>query len=141
MILNVYGKTENGGTVFRMPNILLDPRLHYLVGVSRIYFDLETKETAFETFGNHDLLMVNSNLVDRSAANPHQAIVYFDFLRRNKLTQSYHASSIIFQPLQLRELSNASFSICNATGEAIKANYKTIFLQLEIKRSDKYGWI
>ena len=141
MILNLYGETESGKTVFRMPNILLDPRLHYQVGVSRIYFNLDTKQSAYEHFGNHDLLMINSNLVDRSAANPHQALVYFDFSKRDKLTQSFYTPSIIFQPLQLRELSNASFIIRTVSGEAIKANYKTLFIQLEIKRSDTYGWL
>ena len=140
MILSLYGETERGQVLFKMPNIVLDPRLHYVVGVYRVYFILDSQHSIFENLGNHDGLMISSNLVDRSATNPHQSIVYFDYTRRDKMIQSFEAASIIYQPLQLRELSSASFAICRVNGEVLTANFKTIFLQLEIKRKDNYGW-
>ena len=141
MILNIYGKSENGSEVFSMPNIILDRRLHYKVSVIRVYFSVDGRDTLKDPLSTHDLLLVSSNLVDRSAENPHQAIVYFDYNRKNKQVQSFCAQHIIFQPLQLYELANASFQIRRVNGEPVSANFNSIFFQLEIKRSDTYGWL
>ena len=141
MILNLYGQTKQNNLYFELPNIILDRRVHYQVGVHRVYLDIMSSSEIVESFRTHDLLMVTSNLVDRSASNPQQALVYFDVSKRDKFLQSYCSRGVIFHPLQMHELANASFNICYVNGEPAQAIYRQIFLQIEITRSQSYGWI
>ena len=140
MILNVYGRTEQNQLIVDMPNIALDRRYRYQIGVHRVYFEIENSGIIQLLRGNNDLLMISSNLVDRSAINPQQSIVYFDFSKRDKLMQSFCSLRVIFQPLQMYELANASFSVCLLNGQPVDVIFKQLFLQLEIKRSENYGW-
>ena len=140
MILNVYGKTEQNQLIVDMPNITLDRRSRYQIGVHRVFFEIENTGRIQLLRGNNDLLLISSNLVDRSAINPQQSIVYFDFNKRDKLIQSFCSQSVIFQPLQMYELANASFNICLLSGQPVDWIFKQLFLQLEIKRSESYGW-
>ena len=138
MILNIYGQTDGDKNVWSLPNIILDRRLHYQVAVMRVYF---VTERIINSSAQHDLLMIRSNLVERSAENPQQAIVYLDFNKKDKHVQSFFAPHIIFHPLLLQELAHASFQICSLNGEPVQTNLKSIFIQLEIKRSETHGWL
>ena len=140
MILNAYGKTEQNQLILDMPNITLNRRARYQIGVHRIYFEIENNGRVQLLRGNSELLLISSNLVDRSAINPQQAIVYFDFNKRDKFIQSFCSRSVIFQPLQMYELANASFAVCLLSGQPVDFIFKHLFLQLEIKKSENYGW-
>ena len=140
MILNIYGETDQNQLNIQMPNITLDRRSRYQIGVHRVFFEIENIGRIQLLRGNNDLLLISSNLVDRSAINPQQSIVYFDFNKRDKLIQSFCSQSVIFQPLQMYELANASFNICLLSGQPVDWIFKQLFLQLEIKRSESYGW-
>ena len=141
MILNIYGETDQNQLTIQMPNITLDRRFRYQIGVHRIYFELRDVKNLQQLSGSHDLLILNSNLVDRSATNPQQALVYFDILKHDRKVQSFCSQSVIFQPLLMYELANASFNICLVSGQHVRFNFKQFFLQLEIRKSENYGWI
>ena len=141
MILNIYGETDQNQLNIQMPNITLDRRFRYQIGVHRIYFELHDAKNLQQLSGSHDLLILNSNLVDRSATNPHQALVYFDILKHDRKVQSFCSQSVIFQPLLMYELANASFNICLVSGHHVRFTFKQFFLQLEIRKSENYGWI
>ena len=141
MILNIYGDPTQNQLNILMPNITLDHRFRYQIGVHRVYFELNDAKNLQQLSGNHDILIINSNLVDRSATNPHQALVYFDVSKNDRKVQSFCSRSVIFQPLLMYELANASFSICLVSGQQAEFNFKQFFLQLEIRKSENYGWI
>ena len=141
MILNIYGDPSQNQLNILMPNITLDHRFRYQIGVHRVYFELNDAKNLQQLSGNHDILIINSNLVDRSATNPHQALVYFDVSKNDRKVQSFCSRSVIFQPLLMYELANASFNICLVSGQQAEFNFKHFFLQLEIRKSESYGWV
>ena len=139
MIINASGHNFDGRLFFTLPNIVLDRRMKYKIGVNRIY--LTISKPVPKSVLNNELFFVRSNLVDRSAENPHQSIVYFNYKRKDNSVQSYNAPSVIYQPLQLYELDNASFEICRLNGKELSIDLLEIFLQIEIRRIDSYAWI
>ena len=137
MILNLRGVGRDGLIVMDMPNVLLDRRYKYKVGVHRIHFVPQERHLTLE---NNELLLLSTNLVDRSSTNPCQSIVYFNYVKTNKI-QSQKIQDIIFHGLHLYELSNASFTLQTFTGRDAAIKIRDIFLQLEIIREDTYGRI
>ena len=137
MILNILGKCVNGELVFSLPNIILDGRLKYTVCVHRVFLRFKTIQDEFDT---HDLLSVRSNLIDRSASNPSQSIVFVDYVKKNKHTQFFCSNGVILHQLQLLELANATFTVCNLQGLPLRSTFEEIFLQIEIQKSNSYGW-
>ena len=137
MILNILGKRDEGGYTFNLPNITLDGRLKYTICIHRVFLRFKT---IADTFDTHDLLSIRSNLIDRSASNPTQSIVYIDYVKKNKQTQSYCSTGVILHPLQLLELGNATFTVCTLQGTAVKSTFEEIFLQIEIQKNNSYGW-
>lgn len=146
MILNLRGVERDGSIVMEMPNIILDRKLKFQIGVHRVHITIDTagkENNAQENTVQHnnELLLISSNLVDRSAANPTQSIVYFNFKSKTNNIQSYYSPHIIFHNLHLHELSNASFQLCRFTGESLTLPVKEIFIQLELLRDISYGRI
>ena len=55
MILNIYGETDQNQLNIQMPNITLDRRFRYQIGVHRIYFELNDAKNEFiESLTNKD---------------------------------------------------------------------------------------
>ena len=139
MIVNLYGTAIDGKIMMEIPNIILDRKLKFKVAVHRIHF-LVSPESKHNCV-NNELLLLRSNLIDRSSANPHQAIVYFNYNKSTNNRQSNKADPIIFHSIHLYEIQNASFEVCRFTGESTNFKFKEIFIQLEINRSETYGWL
>ena len=139
MIINASGHQFDGRFFITLPNIVLDRRMKYKIGVHRIY--LTISKPLPKSVLNNELFFVRSNLVDRSAENPHQSIVYFNYKRKDNSVQSHNATSVIYHQLQLHELGNASFEICRLNGKELSIDLQEIFLQIEIRRIDSYAWI
>ena len=107
----------------------------YKIGVHKVYIKAERSSVTLE---NNELLFLNSNLVDRSANNPQQSIVQFNFTKKGNI-QQYNGPDIIFQSLYLYELDNASFTLRDFHGNITAIQIIDIFLQIEIIRDDRYG--
>ena len=137
MILNITGKKLDGIYQFDTPNIILDRRLKYTVCVHRVFLKFKT---IVDSLDSHDLICIRSNLIDRSASNPMQSIVFFDYVKKNKQTQSFCSPSVILHSMILLELGNATFSICNLRGVPLHSDFEEIFLQIEIQKCNSYGW-
>ena len=118
-----------------LPNIILEKKLMYKIGVHKVYIKAERSSVTLE---NNELLFLNSNLVDRSANNPQQSIVQFNFTKKGNI-QQYNGPDIIFQSLYLYELNNSSFTLRDFHGDITAIQVTDIFLQIEIIRDDRYG--
>lgn len=136
MIINVHGESS-GDLRLEMPNIFIDRKLKFQVGVHRIHYELD--DFQIDQGANNELLSLCSNLVDRSAVNPSQSILLFNFKTKGGSKQSCKINNVIFYDLNLHEIQNASFKILLYNGESIFFPIKSIFLQIEIKRADSYG--
>ena len=131
MIINL--KSQNG-KLLTMPNINLNRKVKYKVGARRIFCSLDDHP---EDSAAHDLVIISSNLVERSAENPDQAIVHLDYARKSKYI-SFCPPLITYQPLRLYDLAGSSFTLSLLDGTPL--NSKRFFLQLEILRDETYGW-
>ena len=118
-----------------LPNFILDKKLIYKIGVHKVYMKTDRSIVLID---NNELLFINSNLVDRSANNPQQSIVQFNYTKKGNV-QQYNAETIIFQSLYLYEINNTSFQLRDFHGKATGIDIKDIFLQIEIIRDDRYG--
>ena len=132
MIINA--KNQSDSQIIPMPNISLNRKTKYKIAVRRIFFVLDDHN---QDLPAHDLIIVSSNLVDRSAENPDQAIVHIDFARKSKYV-SYCPHSITYQQLRLYEIEGASFALSLLDGRPL--SFKRFFIQIEILRDDSYGW-
>jgi len=137
MILNINGHQKGNRVELSMPNIVLDSKLKYKVGLHRIYIELQ--DTSGLRNMNNVLLFLSTNLVDRSAINPQQSIVYFNYKDKTNKIQSHNTSNVIYYNLNLLELASASFDIHHFTDSSVKFPISKIFIQLEILRQDAYG--
>ena len=132
MIINA--KSLASKNQIEMPNISLDRRAKYKIAVRRFFCVLDDHRDDLPT---HDLVILSSNLVDRSAENPDQAIVHLDFTRKSKYI-SYCPTHLTFQSLRLYELEGTSFALSLLDGTPL--SFKRFFIQLEILRDETYGW-
>ena len=135
MILNLRGIQQANSLVFTMPNITFDNRLKYKIGVHRAHI-IHNGENKIE---DNELLQLTSNLVDRSAVNPDQTLLFFNNHRSSNNIQSHKSNIVLYYDLNLYELENASFAIKRFTGDTLRINISLIFLQLEIVRKQAYG--
>ena len=140
MILNLTGtQLENGIIRMVMPDIVLDNKQSFRIGLHRIHMIVGSRKRS--SLQKNDLLLLSSNLVERSSLNPLQSIVYFNYENKNNHIETKHVNSVIYHNLNLYELINASFSIKHFTGADVDLDLRDIFIQLEIQRENTYGWI
>ena len=140
MILNLTGtQLENGDIRMVMPDIVLDHRQTFQIGLHRIHMIVGSRKGL--TLQKNDLLLLSTNLVERSSLNPLRSIVYFNYENKNNHIETKHVDSVMFHNLNLYELINASFSIKHFTGTDVNLDLRDIFLQLEIQRENTYGRI
>ena len=86
----------------------------------------------------HDMLCLNTNLVDRSSVNPSQTIGYFWTYSSRGLRQHARPTPVVYYSLHLFDFELAKFEVIRQfTSE--KAPVKKIFIQLEVVRVDPYG--
>ena len=83
MIVNLFGKDDGDGLKIQTPFLILDQRMSYKVAVLHINF--RTIDTLLE---RHELLTLNSNLVNRTSLNPSQSIVLVPILHKNDTRNS-----------------------------------------------------
>lgn len=134
MIINLNSNHAENKNQLLMPNVSLNRRVKYKIGVRRVFCILEDHR---QDLPAHDLVIIRSNLVDRSAENLDQAIVHVDFARKSKYI-TFCSPMVTYQPLRLYDLGGSSFELSLLDGT--KLDYKEIFIQLEILREDSYGW-
>ena len=137
MILNLNGQQHGNLLKLNMPNIVLETKFKYKIGLHRIYFELKKGQELKNM--NNALLFLSTNLVDRSAINPQQAIVFFNYKDKTNNIQSHNVSNVLYYDLNLFELANASFEICHLKGNSVILPITNIFVQLEVVRQDSYG--
>ena len=118
-----------------LPNVILDKKIRYKVGIIRIYFKLNERDNEVK---DKNLLSLNTNLIDRFSCNPQQALAFFNY-KKGALVQYHNANSIQFQPVYLYEFANTSFQLRDFQGKDPGLEIQDIFIQLEIIRDDNYG--
>ena len=140
MILNLTGtQMDNGMITMVMPDIVLDHKQMFRIGVHKIHFTVGSRKG--QNVQKNDLLLLATNLVERSSVNPLQSIVYFNYENKSNHIESQKIESVMFHSLNLYELLNASFFVKHFTGSEVNLNIRDIFLQIEIQRDTSYGRI
>ena len=109
--------------------ITIERNSQYQIGAHQIHIELASNQITKD----NDLWALCSNLVDRSPANPFQAISYFTF-NKGKINQSATPSPVVFYPLETHQLENAQFIIRRITKEK-QINIEHAFIQLEITKA------
>ena len=139
MIINLRGSVspKSSKLEIEIPNVYFDRRYSYKVGVHHLYFELEQTD-ANKTMPNYDLLSLNTNLVDRSSANPTQTIFYITHLRKQHMIQFSKVATVVYYSLHLYELESATFKITRQFNSQ-PVDIKHIFIQIEILKVDAYG--
>jgi len=141
MIINLTGSisSENSKLILDTPNVYFDRRFSYKVGVHHIHVELiQTEEN--KTMYNYELLSLDTNLVDRSSANPTQTIIHFWHLSKQNKIQFAKVPEVVYYTLHLYELENTTFELRrHFSRQAV--SIKNIFVQLEILKVDAYGRI
>ena len=136
MLINIVGTLNVSGAIeFELPNISLDQRFGYKIGVNHL--NLEFRSTV--SLKDNELLCLSSNLVDCSQNNRCQSLFNFAIVKNRKSIQNYKVQSVMFHNLQLYDLGNATFQIKRVFTEQRPVDITNIFIQLEISRIDAYG--
>ena len=132
MLINITGlnTTASGKVQFVVPIINLDRRYSYKIGVHYVYTELLPSDRN-RSLEDNVLLCLNSNLVDRSAANPLQTIFHFCRIAKRGLIQYNKAPTAIFHSLQMYDLENAVFDISLQFSEQ-QVDIQKLFVQVEI---------
>ena len=127
---------KNSNGKWYKPQILLDRRFNYKIGLRHINFEL----TNANEMKNRQIICLQSSLVDMSTKNPIQSLEVFPY-DSSVLIQDIRFQSIIYNTLQIREnLEDASFDLIDPFSEEL-IEFSSIFLVLEIIRQDSYGRI
>lgn len=134
MLINLSGIPDSNGKIqFNVPRLTFDRRFNYKIGISHLNFEA----TLVTKLKYHELLCINTNVIDLSVQNPTQTLLHFPHDGR-KATQDIRPPIVLYQTIQLYEFENASFELRRFhSNEPIELNH--IFLQLEIIRLDAYG--
>ena len=117
-----------------IPRIELDPKFNYKIGVRRINFKAQAGNLE-----HNQLICLKSTVVDLSSRNPLQSLELLTYDSAVQI-QSFCPSVVCYYPLQLRNLTDASFDLIDPWSEH-KISFSDLFLQLEILRHDSYGRI
>ena len=107
---------------------MLDRNSSYEIAVCHMHIELKSNQISKD----NDLWCLSTNLLDRSPANPIQAISYFT-LRRGKLDHEIQPSPVVFYPLEVHQLENPYFLIQQVSKEKV-IDIKNVFVQLEIRK-------
>mgnify|MGYP000437433742 CR=1 FL=1 len=140
MIINIYGSTNKDSVlIIQLPNVYFDRRYSYKVGLRHIHLELIQTDRN-KTIHDLELLSLDTNLVDRSAANQTQSLFHFEHLPSRKMIQFSKVATVVYYTLHLYDLENATFEITRPfTSHTV--DIENIFLQLEILKIDAYGRI
>ena len=142
MIINLTGQLDaSGNLIMELPKIYFDQKFSYKIALTMIH--VEMPHALKTTVKSGSLFCLNTNLVDRSSANPAQSIYHF-WLRDKDMTHSTalysRAVNVKYYGLHLFDFENATFEITRPfTTEKIEI--KNIFIQLEVVKVDPYGRI
>lgn len=128
---------QDAGLSVQLPNVYLDRRYSYKVGVHHVYVEL-LPTTRNNNIVDNELLCLNTNLVDRSSLNAMQTIFHFWNIARKQYTQFAKVPNVVFYSLQLYELESATFEITRQFTDQL-VDIKNIFIQLEVLKIDAYG--
>ena len=142
MIINLTGQRDaSENLIMDLPKIYFDRKFSYKIALTMIHAELTRPVKT--TNKNATLFCLNTNLVDRSSANPAQSIFHF-WLRdkdMNHATALYsRAVNVKYYGLHLFDFENATFEITRPFSTE-KIEIKNIFIQLEIVKVDPYGRI
>ena len=136
MIINLIGEQDSAAAdpllVFQLPKLYFDRRFAYKVGMHVIHVEMS------DSANEHDLMCLNTNLVDRSSVNPSQTIGYFWTYSNRGSRQHARPTPVVYYSLHLFDFEHAKFEVIRQfTSE--KAPVEKIFVQLEVVRVDPYG--
>ena len=141
MIINITGtKNEASGTVlYELPKIYFDQRFAYKIGVQMLFIEMDESEEVDDSgLNKYNLLCLNTNLVDRSSANPTQTILHFWHNSNNGSKIRWRPPSGVYFGLHLFEFENSTFDVIT-TFDTKRIDIKNIFIQLEVVKVDPYG--
>jgi len=129
MIINLhFNKFRQNRFVPDGPYIMLDKYIPYEITVKQIHIELQSNQISKD----NELWCLSTNLVDRSTANPMQAVSYFS-LTRGKLNYSITQMPVAFYPLEVHQLENTEFLLQRVDKEK-KLKIENAFVQLEIRK-------
>ena len=117
-----------------VPRIDLDPKFNYKIGVRRLNFKILSSNLE-----QNQLICLKSTVVDLSSGNPLQSLEFVTYDSSVQI-QSFCPSVVCYHPVQLRNLTDASFDLIDPWSEH-EILFSNFFLQLEILRHDSYGRI
>ena len=143
MIINLIGQRDTSeNIIMELPKIYFDPKFSYKIALSMIHAEMTH---APKTSGQNSILFcLNTNLVDRSSANPSQSIYHFWQRDKDKVNHSTvlysRALNLQYYGLHLFDFENATFEISRPFSSE-KIEIKNIFIQLEVVKADPYGRI
>ena len=118
MIINIhFNKFSENKFIFDGPYLYLDPDCKYTISLLHLHFHIENQRYP-QPSNVSDLWVLSTSLVDKSPANPEQALSYFTWTNQ-RLTQDFIPRSFIKYPLErIKENTNLKL--------------ESAFIQLEI---------
>ena len=118
MIINIhFNKFSDNKFIFDGPYLYLDPDCKYTISLLHLHFHIENQRYPQPSYIT-DLWVLSTSLVDKSPANPEQALSYFTWTKQ-RLTQDFIPRSFIKYPLErIKENTNLKL--------------ESAFIQLEI---------
>jgi hypothetical protein len=118
MIINIhFDKFSDNKFIFDGPYLYLDPDCKYTISLLHLHFHIENQRYP-QPSNVSDLWVLSTSLVDKSPANPEQALSYFTWTKQ-RLTQDFIPRSFIKYPLErIKENTNLKL--------------ESAFIQLEI---------
>lgn len=135
MLINISGRTDSAGVMFwEIPQINLDRRYNYKVGVRHLNFELLNHG---QDISQNDLLCLHTNLIDLSIRNPLQSVLSFAHDGRQPISD-INPTIVSFYPIQLYNLESLTFSIRKYFLDR-EVPVKHLYVLLEILRIDAYG--
>jgi hypothetical protein len=130
MIINIhFNKFSENKFIFDGPYLYLDPDCKYTISLLHLHFHIENQRYP-QPSNITDLWVLSTSLVDKSPANPEQALSYFTWTKQ-RLTQDFIPRSFIKYPLEVHQLDNPHFEI-KRIKENTNLKLEGAFIQLEI---------
>ena len=133
MIINFhFNQVKDNRFGYDGPYVIFERNTDYEVAVRNFHVELKSNQISKDI----DLWCLSTNLVDRSPANPEQAISYFT-MTKGKLNQTSHPVAVVFHPLETNNIENPQFFIKRINKNKI-IQIEHAFVQLEIRKCSEY---
>lgn len=130
MILNVhFNQFLENGFVFEGPYIFLEKHIQYRVGIKMIHIEFASSN---EIRNECELWALCSNLVDQTAYNTKQSLLYFT-MNEYSARHFKKQASVSFYPLEKHQLDFPRFWLERISPHTDIGKINSVFLQIEIQ--------